>query len=86
MTGAMAFVNQVRAHHGLTALSATTAEAAWPILQSERGKTLWLEGRRFWDLRRWNAATGPAKNTFLDGKDKCVPISERERLTNPNIS
>lgn len=85
VTGAMSLMNQVRAHHGLTALSATTADEAWPILQSERGKTLWLEGRRFWDLRRWNAATGAAKNTFLDGRDKCVPISERERLTNPNI-
>ena len=85
VAGAMAFINQVRTYHSLSALSATTAAEAWPILQSERGKTLWLEGRRFWDLRRWNAATGPAKNTFLDGKDKCVPIGEYERLTNPNI-
>jgi hypothetical protein len=84
--GAMAFVNQVRAHHGLTSVTSATADEAWPILQSERGKTLWLEGRRFWDLRRWNTAAGAAKNTFLDGKDKCVPISERERLTNPNLS
>lgn len=82
---AMGFINQVRTYHSLAPLTATTAAEAWPILQLERGKTLWLEGRRFWDLRRWNAATGPAKNTFLDGKDKCVPISERERLTNPNI-
>lgn len=86
VTTAMTLINQVRAHHSLAALSATTAEQAWPILRSERGKTLWLEGRRFWDLRRWNAATGPAKSTFLDARDKCVPISERERLTNPNIS
>ena len=85
VAGAMTLINQVRTYHSLAALSATTAADAWPILQSERGKTLWLEGRRFWDLRRWNAATGPAKNTFLDGKDKCVPIGEYERLTNPNI-
>ena len=82
---AMSLVNEVRTYHGLTSLDATTADAAWPILQSERGKTLWLEGRRFWDLRRWNEATGAAKNTFLDSRDRCVPISERERLTNPNI-
>lgn len=85
VAAAMTLINQVRTYHSLSALSAATAAEAWPILESERGKTLWLEGRRFWDLRRWNAATGPAKNTFLDGKDKCVPISERERLTNPNI-
>jgi hypothetical protein len=83
---AMGFINQVRAYHSLSTLTATTAAEAWPILRSERGKTLWLEGRRFWDLRRWNAATGPAKSTFLDTRSKCVPISERERLTNKNIS
>jgi hypothetical protein len=82
---AMAFVNQVRTHHNLAALTAATTGEAWPILQDERGKTLWLEGRRFWDLRRWNAETGAARNAFLDGKDMCVPISENERLTNPNI-
>jgi starch-binding outer membrane protein, SusD/RagB family len=82
---AMAFINQVRTHHALGNLTATSVEAAWPILQDERGKTLWLEGRRFWDLRRWNAEAGAARNSFLDGKDNCVPISENERLTNPNI-
>lgn len=86
VAAAMALINEGRAHHSLPSLSAATLEQAWPILQSERGKVLWLEGRRLWDMRRWNAATGPEKNTFLDGKDKCVPISERERLTNPNIS
>ena len=28
----------------------------------------------------------PIKNTFLDNRDKCIPISENERLSNPNVS
>ena len=84
--GAMDFINQVRTFHGLESLTATTADQAWPILQDERGKTLWLEGRRFWDLRRWNTESGAARNSFLDGKDNCVPVSENERLTNGSIS
>lgn len=90
VTGAMTFINQVRAFHHTTAtplppLTATTVAAAWPILQTERGATLWLEARRLWDLRRWNAATGPAKDTFLDTRDKCIPISLNEVQSNPNL-
>jgi len=85
VAGALGLVNQVRAYHELEPVAAATEEEAWPVLQDERGKTLWLEGRRFWDLRRWNTETGAARNSFLDGRDNCVPISENERLTNPNI-
>ena len=53
--------------------------------QKERGAVVWLETRRFWDLRRWNAEPAPIKNTFLDSRDKCIPISENERLSNPNV-
>lgn len=83
---AMGFINSLRSAHGLGELTAADVAEAWPILQSERGKTLWLEGRRFWDLRRWYEEAGPAHNSFLEGRDKCVPISDNERLSNPNIS
>ncbi|MBK6486152.1 MAG: RagB/SusD family nutrient uptake outer membrane protein [Gemmatimonadetes bacterium] len=88
--GAMTLINQVRAFHNvatspLPPLTATTLAEAWPILQRERGATLWLESRRLWDLRRWNAETGPAKNTFLDNRDKCIPISLNEIQANPNL-
>lgn len=82
---AMTLVNQVRTHHSLTPLSAATVAEAWAHLQDERGKTLWLEGRRFWDLRRWQLEQGPAHNGFLTDRDDCVPISENERLSNPNL-
>ena len=52
--GAMALINQQRAFYGLGPDSAASEAEAWPILQFERAAVLWIEGRRFWDLRRWN--------------------------------
>lgn len=83
--GAISLINQARTVHGLPGLSATTEAEAWPILHRERGAELWLEGRRFWDLRRWYEETGPAHHDFLEGRDRCVPISENERLSNRNL-
>jgi starch-binding outer membrane protein, SusD/RagB family len=90
VAGAMTLINQQRAFYNTSAtplppLTATTAAEAWPILEKERGAVLWLEDRRFWDLRRWNAEPAPIKNTFLDNRDKCIPISENETLSNPNV-
>jgi starch-binding outer membrane protein, SusD/RagB family len=87
--GAMALINQQRAFYStaqmpLPDLSATTAAEAWPILQNERAAVLWIEGRRFWDLRRWNSEN-PPKDTYLDGRDKCIPVSENEEHSNPNF-
>ena len=83
--GSMTLINQARAAAGLAPLTATTAAEAWPVLQRERGAVTWLEGRRLWDLRRWNAATGAEHNSFLDGRDKCVPPSSNELASNPNL-
>lgn len=85
--GAMAFINQQRAFYGtaLPALTATTEAEAWPILKRERAAVLWMEGRRFWDLRRWNAEPAPIKDTYLDTRDKCIPVSENEEQSNPNV-
>lgn len=90
VAGAMALVNQQRAFYStssqpLPPLSASTAAEAWPILQKERAAVLWLEARRFWDLRRWNTEPPPIKSTYLDNRDKCIPISRNERLSNPNL-
>lgn len=84
--GAWVFVNQQRANYSLAALATpASVAAAWPIFEKERGAVTWLEGRRLWDLRRWNADTGPAHNTFLDTRDKCIPISLQERQVNTNL-
>jgi hypothetical protein len=87
IAGAFALLNTMRAFYtGLAPLPVpTTIADAWRTLQRERGAVVWLESRRLWDLRRWNAETGPANNTFLNDRDKCIPISRDERLSNPNL-
>jgi hypothetical protein len=62
--GAMAFINQVRTHHGLDELTATGAGngftydwdsmTAWDILDREYLVTNWLEGRRLFQFHRWD--------------------------------
>lgn len=86
IAGAFGFINQQRAFYAMTPLPTPADVAtAWPILEKEKGAVLWLEGRRLGDLRRWNAETGPAKNSFLESRDKCIPISLNELQTNPNL-
>jgi len=85
VAGAMTLINEGRAAQGMEALTATTAAEAWPILHRERGADMWLEGRRFWDTRRWFEETGDAHFDWLGGRDKCVPISREEVLSNPNF-
>ncbi|MBW7933882.1 MAG: RagB/SusD family nutrient uptake outer membrane protein [Gemmatimonadaceae bacterium] len=82
--GMTTLLNQARATYtGLTPLTApATTAAAWTLLQTERGATTWLEGRRLWDLRRWYAE---GTNTFLNGRNKCIPPSDNEVNSNPNL-
>ena len=85
-------INAQRAQYGMPALTpAATLTEAWRVLGRERGAVVWLEARRLWDLRRWFAQGGDARTmvleripTFAD-RDKCIPISQTERQTNPNL-
>jgi hypothetical protein len=87
IAGAYTFMNQARANYKMAALTpASDLATAWKTLEFERGATLWLEARRLWDLRRWGADPGPAKNTFLATRDKAVPVSLEEYQTNPNFA
>jgi hypothetical protein len=62
---------------------------AWSILDGERMLSLWIEGRRLWDLDRWN-------HPFLDGgtvvwegqprRDSCMPVPSGECRVNPNFT
>jgi hypothetical protein len=81
----MAFINEGRAAQDMETVTATTAAEAWTILHRERGADMWLEGRRFWDTRRWFEETGDAHLDWLNGRDKCVPVSREEVLSNPNF-
>lgn len=93
VTQAMQFINQQRAVYGLAALPApANTNEAWRTLQRERGAVLWLEARRFGDLRRWYAEGLRQFTQEVDERDQkwgeraqCLPVSDEERRTNPNF-
>jgi len=86
IAGAYTFMNQARDFYGMDPLpQAADLEAAWADLRYERGATLWLEGRRLEDLRRWYSETGPAHDDTLNGRAVCIPISQAEKLANHNF-
>ncbi len=65
-----------------------TVDDAWDILDRERHLTLWLEGRRLWDLHRWNhpfLQGGTIVYPGVNPRASCLPISQSECQTNPNI-
>ena len=82
VTAATGLINQGRATAGLPALTVASESAAWTSLIRERGAVLWLEGRRLYDLRRWLAE---GRNTQLQGRSSCIPISLEEIGANPNL-
>lgn len=84
--GMVGLLDQARAVYGMGPLTppANLAEA-WQMLRFERAATLWLEGRRLWDLRRWQAEGAPAADPFATGRDLCFPISREEKQANPNL-
>jgi tetratricopeptide (TPR) repeat protein len=92
-------INAVRAMYGLSAIAQPATAGAleypnayddgWSILDGERHLTLWLEGRRLWDLHRWD-------HPFLNGgtvvwsgiprRDSCMPVPSGECRSNPNFT
>lgn len=76
--GAMEKINHVRTAAGVETVSATTSDEAWQRLWEERQIVLWMEARHLPDRRRLN-------DPFLEGRGSCIPISEREKQTNPNL-
>lgn len=85
--GMVALLNQARDVYDMGPVTTPAdAAAAWALLRFERGATTWLEGRRLWDLRRWQAQGGPAADPFAAGRDLCFPISREEKRVNPNFA
>ena len=101
LTGAMAKINEVRAFFGLGALAATgigsitggvgggahlTSMTGWDILDRERHLTNWLEGRRLWDLDRWDHphldGGGVVYEATVARRASCMPISDDECQVN----
>lgn len=100
LAGFAAGVNAVRAHYELDAIAVPTAAGtlegmfsdndAWSILDRERWLTLWLQGRRMWDLYRWDhpfIQGGALTDQYLvqNPRAACYPIPESECDLNPNI-
>jgi len=96
---AVAAMNEARDHYGIDPLdpdtissSSTSFDAndqAWSILDDERHLTLWLEGRRLHDLRRWNHPFlngGSIVYPGIDQRASCYPISQNECDVNDNVT
>lgn len=91
-------VNEVRAFYGAEPIEQPASagaldwpnaqDDAWSILDRERYLTLWMEGRRLFDLDRW-------QHPFLQGgtligpgaepRVSCMPVPEIECTLNPEI-
>jgi len=85
-TGAQTFLNQARSRWTMAPITLSTTPAdAWATLRFERNATLFLEGRKLWDWRRWDAEGVPMRDPASVGRDKCFPISQAEQRANPNI-
>jgi len=86
-TAAQTYLNQARSKWGMAPLTLSTNEAeAWATLRFERYATLFLEGRRLWDMRRWSVEGPPRADPAAAGRDLCFPISENEGRSNPNVA
>jgi hypothetical protein len=76
--GAMDMINYVRSAFGMPDATATTDDEAWAALSHERLVTLWLEGRRLFDLDRFD-------DPFLSARDHCFPFADSEINSNENL-
>lgn len=101
---AMELVNQVHTRfkstktgQNLAPLAATSLAEAWTALMQERGVELLLEGKRLFDIRRWEQAKVPGKINLPDFESKstlfkqtpqsrCFPIPQAELDRNPNLA
>ncbi len=97
---AIDFMNEVRAQYdglnpipdavadGCSATSFTLDDPCWAQLDYERGVTLWLQGKRLWDLHRWQHPWLRGGTIIHDGqpiRHSALPISRSEALSNENI-
>ena len=97
-------IDEVRAFHGagLTARPAVVGNLEWPnaeddamsILDRERYLTMWLEGRRLFDLHRWNHPFITNNEGLIQRHDDilagvqraaCAPIAESECRLNTKV-
>lgn len=96
LSGAATAINNARNSSGRTGMpqysaAGQTAAQVRAQLIEERRREFFLEGHRFYDLRRYNLPLIPAVGTPYPqgggtyGDQRCFPLPDVERLNNPNI-
>ena len=90
--GGVATINVLRARSGVALPPLTPAEEAnfRATLFEERRRELWLQGNRWFDIRRAELPLDPAPGTPYPkggsyGDQRCWPLPDAERLANPNF-
>lgn len=86
---AVAIINALHAKAGLDPFTGTSEAEIKAQVIEERRRELWLEGQRFYDIRRLNLPLVPAPGTpyrkgGLYGDDRCFPLPDVEVRNNPN--
>ncbi len=84
-------LNALRARAGIALPALTNAEAAafTATLVEERRRELFLQGNRWFDIRRLNLTQNPAVGAVYPkagfyGDQRCWPLPDAERFANPN--
>lgn len=85
VSGAVEFINRVRARSGLPPFATSSISEAWEQLKYERDTEMWLEGRK-WEDHRYYGVIPRAWDEVnkLEGVSQRFPISVQERNNNPN--
>ncbi|MDP2955111.1 MAG: RagB/SusD family nutrient uptake outer membrane protein [Longimicrobiales bacterium] len=84
--GAQTNLNLARSKWSMAPITlSTTPATAWATLRFERYATLFIEGRKLWDWRRWDVEGAPMRDPASVGRDKCFPIGQAEQRANPRI-
>lgn len=88
---AVDIINELHARHGIPAFSSTDEAEIRAHVIEERARELFVEGQRFWDIRRFEIPFDPPAGTpypvlgGLYGDMRCFPLPNLERDNNPNI-
>lgn len=72
-------INYVRTAFGMANATAANETETYAALSHERLVMMWLEGRRLFDLYRFD-------DPFLSGRDYCFPFADSEINSNDNLT